>query len=328
MRGVCSRCVGRSRLSVRLCAGAAEGIESVCRHHCLYPERLRADPIAPDVLSVHGGVERMRTLLAEKVVAIVGAREPSDYGRRIARALARDLSASGVTVAGVEEGVDGAACAGAKEAGGGVAILAGTWEFATPAGPCSLAWPASERAIAFLADLVIVVEGGEGDWDPASADEARSRGVRMAAVPGPVDAVSSLASNALIAEGADIIREAQDALDVLYGVGRRRVRRPRRRPRKRLAIVQPAPVGEAPLDAARPSVIESSPAAEPPPAFDPPPRLESHLVAVLERVENGQDTLAKLCVGRPTCDELTVALTELELLGLLGREGDGRYRKL
>lgn len=298
----------------------------MCRHHCLYPERLRAEELAPAVLSVQGGAERLRTLLAEKVVAIAGTRVPSDYGRRIAQALARDLATSGVIVACVEEGVGDAACAGVQEAAGGIAVVIGMWEIAAAADPCSLAWPASERALALLADLVIVVEAGEDEWHHASAVQARSRGAQVAAVPGPVDSVSSLGSNALIVEGADVICSAQEALDALYGVGRRRVRRARRRrSRKRSAITQSAIVAETPSDAEPPSVLRTSLEAESPSAFKPPPGLEPELAAVLKRVCGGEDTLAKLCVGKPTCEELTLALTELELLGLLRREGDGRY---
>jgi predicted Rossmann fold nucleotide-binding protein DprA/Smf involved in DNA uptake len=325
MTGVCSRCAERSWLSVRLCTSAVDRAESVCRHHCLYPEHLHAKELAPDVLSVRGGAERLRALVAKKVVAIAGTRAPSDYGEQVAQTLARDLAASGVTVTGVEDGMGEGACVWAREAGGSILVMS-AWAPVPSFGKCSLTWPAGERILALLADLVIVVEADEDEWNRACAVPAYSRGARLAAVPGPVDSVSSIGSNALIAEGADVICNAQDALDALYGVGGRRVRRVRRRkPRKRSAIAQSAPMAEAPPETERPSGVETSPKAEPPSAFKPPPGLETELAAVLERVRNGEDTLAKLCVGMPTCDELTLALTELELLGLLRREQDGRY---
>jgi hypothetical protein len=55
------------------------------------------------------------------------------------------------------------------------------------------------------------------------------------------------------------------------------------------------------------------------------PALEPRLEGVLERVRGGEDTLAKLCLGASDCDEPALALTELELTGLLRRTPDGRY---
>jgi len=313
MTGVCSRCAGRSWLSVRLGASAVGRPESVCRHHCLYPERLRTEQLAPDVLSVQGGAKRLRALLAEKVVAIARTLTPSDYGERIAQALARDLAASGVTVAGIEDGIGGSARAWTDEAGSSALVIE-AWETSPDVGRYSVTWPVSEQALALLADLVIVVEADEDDWDHASAVQAQSRGAQLAAVPGPVDSAQSRGSNALIAEGAYVVCNAQDALDALYGVGVRRVRRLRpRRARKRPATAQSPFLAEAPQEPERSS------------AFKPPLGLEPELAAVLERVGNGENTLAKLCVGKPGCDEVTLALTELELRGLLRRSEDGRY---
>lgn len=313
MTGVCHRCARRPWPLAKLSTGAAGRLESVCRHHRAYPERLRKDPLAPSVLRVCGGVEHLRALLAEKVIAIVGTHSPSNYGKRIAQALARDLAISGVTVAGTEEGIGGAACTTVQEAGGN-ALVMGTWEIASSAAQCSLAWPASERALALLADLTIVIEASEEDWDAASTEELRSRGATVATVPGPVDSPSSHGSNALIAEGAIVVCDAQDALDALYGVGVQRDRRPRRRrSHKRM------------MTAGSPTVIGMSPASELAAALTPPPGLESEIVFVLERVRRGEDTLAKLCAGGLACGELTLALTELELLGLLRRAQDGHY---
>jgi predicted Rossmann fold nucleotide-binding protein DprA/Smf involved in DNA uptake len=302
--GVCPRCEGSSRMSVRLHGAPAGAVENVCRHHCLYPERLRANPAAPDVLSMMGGAERLSALFGAKVVAILATDMPSEYGSRVAHALTRDLAASGVTVAGVPDGIGEEACAWAHEAGGSALAIEACVGAGSVDLDCSADAPTSDRALALLADLVIVIEAEQGDWDEAHAEQTRSYGAQVAAVPGPVDSVSSLASNALIAEGAEVICTAQDALDALYGVGRRRVRRkPRRKPRERSLISKPASA----------DVIMTS------------PELEPNLVAVLERVAHGEDTLAKLCEGKQTCGELTLALTELELLGLLRRDQDGRY---
>lgn len=290
-------------MSVRVCATSAGPLESVCRHHCLYPERLRTNSAAPDVLAAAGGIERLSAVLGQRVAAIAVAPLPSDYGRRVGHALTRDLAGSGVAVAGVRDGLGDEACALAHEVGGSTLLIEVCESSERMDSECSLDLPASDRAVALLADLVIVVEADPEDWDASRTEQTRLLGARVAAVPGPVDSTNSLATNALIGEGAHVICSAQDVLDVLYGVGQRRAhRRRRRKPRERSLMNQPAP------------------------AAVPPPDLEPELAGVLERVAGGEDTLAKLCAGKPSCGELTLALAELELLGLLGRSEDGRYR--
>ncbi|MGH2879737.1 MAG: hypothetical protein ACRDK4_09065 [Solirubrobacteraceae bacterium] len=243
-------------MSVRVCAVEAGAVESVCRHHCLYPKRLRAAPDVPDVLEVRGGAERLAALLDGKVAAVAATPAPDEYGKHVAQALTRDLLAGGVTVAGLRGGLGSEACALVHEAGGNT-LLIGACEVVESHEPeRSLGEAASEQALASLADLVIVLAGGK------------------------------------------------KALDVLDGVGRRRRRRkPQSEPRERPSMSEPAPVAVALA----------------------PPDLQPELAAVLKRVASGEDTLAKLCAGRPTCGELTLALTELELLGLLRRGEDGRY---
>jgi hypothetical protein len=53
-----------------------------CRHHCAYPRELASDPLAPDVIEVHGGVERLGRRLQPDIVAFALAQRPSDYGPR------------------------------------------------------------------------------------------------------------------------------------------------------------------------------------------------------------------------------------------------------
>ena len=86
-----------------------------------YPEPLAAIEDAPPVLSVLG----RRDLMSRRSVAVVGARNASGNGRRIATKLARDLGAAGLTVAsGLARGIDAAAHEGALESGT-VAVVAG-----------------------------------------------------------------------------------------------------------------------------------------------------------------------------------------------------------
>jgi DNA processing protein len=288
-------------------------VRSVCRHHLSYPKRLGANALAPHTLSVRGGIERLGKVLDEKVVAIVGTRRASDYGLETAHNLARGLAASGLTVAsGLAEGIPAAVHSGALEAGKptltvmaeGVERCSPAWcrelydrilsngcavseRRATPSGRARGWWQAGrERTLALLAELVIVVEAGEHPWEMACARVAQAHGRAVAAVPGRVSSPASRGTNALLMEGTRLIRSPQDALDILYGVGIRQ---------------QPVSPWDASVD------------------------LEPRLRAVLERVGDGDDTIAKLTARGSKSGDVSLALTELELQGLLSRGDGGRY---
>jgi DNA protecting protein DprA len=228
-----------------------EDMESICPHHPAYPSRLCESMLAPHALSVDGGLIRFADISEEAVVAIVGTRRASDYGMEIARELAHGLAASGVTVAsGLSEGIAVAAHSGALEAAGMTfTVMAGGLDRCYPAWCRSLyrrviangcaiseaprdlpsrSWSVMARArtLALLAELVIVVEAEERPWELACADIAQELGKPVAAVPGRLNSPASRGSNSLLMRGAQLIRGPQDALDLLYGIGARRVPEP------------------------------------------------------------------------------------------------------
>jgi DNA processing protein len=283
---------------------------ALCRHHAAYPRSLREDALGPHSFELRGGVERLRGLLGEKVVAIVGTRTASDYGMEVARELARGLTASGITVASdFAEGIPSAALAGALEASGApLAVMSASVQRCKPAwrAPlyrrvlehgCSISeshassrtrrwWDyASARTLALLAQLVIVVEATDEPLDLACANVALSRARCVAAVPGRVSSPGSRGANWLLMNGARLVRGPQDALDVLYGVG----------------------------------VYEAT--DQSPDTAD----LQPQLASVFELVSGGRDTLAKLVASGAHSDDVAVALAELELCGLLSRGDGGRY---
>jgi predicted Rossmann fold nucleotide-binding protein DprA/Smf involved in DNA uptake len=288
--------------------GSAWQPRRVCRHHCAYPQRLALDSLAPDVIEMHGGVESLRGLLGRDVVAFADVQGPSDYGLRCARSLSREIAAAGVTVATCEDELGAAARAGALHADGET-IVVGSLRTREPL--------AAQSTLALLADLVIVVEADEEVAGVSVADVAESRGVAIAAVPGPIDSPASCVSNRLIAEGALVLRSAENALDALAGVG---VRWPRRARKRRPSKPRGGATCNARVEAA---TLPEPHVPAPPHAAEP--ELEPRLADVLERVLGGEDTLAKLCLGERDCDEPALALTELELIGLLQRAPDGRY---
>ncbi len=146
-----------------------------------YPSRLRALR-KPPLLSARGG-----SLEAPCVVAIVGSREAHEQTLAYAASLARELVEAGAVVAsGGAVGIDGAAHAGALEAGGRTWLVAGSgclhcfprshaglydaiasgpgavlWPFAPETPPASAAFRARNKVLACLADAVVVVQAGE-----------------------------------------------------------------------------------------------------------------------------------------------------------------------
>ncbi len=218
-------------------------VETVPRHAPGYPPALDESPGAPRTLYVLGGRERLAQLTSGAVVAIVGSERATDYGMEMARSLARSLAVAGVTVvSGFANGIAAAAHAGALEIDGPtLTVMAGGVDVVVPAGrrglyerviasgcaiaeaPCGIAqrrWDAIARArtVAALAALTIVVEADEQPWELRIAHIAQALGRTVAAIPGRITSPASRGTNALLAQGAPLVRGATDALDLLHRV--------------------------------------------------------------------------------------------------------------
>lgn len=221
-----------------------------CRHDDRYPAALRDLGDPPAVVHVRGGPGMLQRLLSP-AVAVVGARRASSYGLEVARALGRGLASAGITVvSGMALGVDSAAHAGALEVGGPtLAVLAGGADVPYPATKRTLyrrlaatgaivsemppgtgAWrwcfPARNRLIAALGQATVVVEAGERSGSLITAQIAQQLGREVCAVPGHVTATMAAGTNALLFDGAGLVRDAQDVLDRVLGAGTVAVPRP------------------------------------------------------------------------------------------------------
>jgi DNA processing protein len=297
--------------------GEVDDVSRICRHDHRYPGGLR-HPGAPHLLHVAGGVRRLCELTKQPVAAFLGATRASDYGLQLARELGRGLAVSGVTVAaGRGGGLARAALAGAREVEGATLAVAGDGLAVTPQsarraargerGGCTIAelpggvrgrrWGANaaERIVASLADVAIVVEAEESPRALAAARLARGLGKTLAACPGRVSSRSSSGAHVLLRDGAQLVRDARDVLDLLYGVSPGETRS---------TVRDPASAGSA---------------------GRPPRRLSAKLRDVLEQVGAGVDTPGKLTAGSADPGELLQALGELESIGLLRRGDGGRY---
>jgi DNA processing protein len=220
---------------------AAAGLTAICRCEPGYPDRLRELPDPPAVLHVAGSPA---ALPQGEAVAIVGSRRATPYGLEVSTSLGRSLTGAGVpVVSGMALGIDSAAHLGALEATPAappVAVLAGGAETAYPArmrhlharliehgavvsemppgfGGHRWCFPARNRIIAALSTLTIVVEAATRSGSLITADLATDLGRTVAAVPGQVTSRASAGANELLHAGAAVIRDARDALDLLFG---------------------------------------------------------------------------------------------------------------
>jgi DNA processing protein len=222
------------------------GVAAICRHSAAYPAALEDLADAPAVLFVLGRIDRLARVRDEPVVAIVGTRAPSPYGREVAHSLGRGLGAAGVpVVSGLALGIDAIAHRGCL-AGGGlpVGVLACGPDVVYPrrhralhrqvcaegvvlselppgARPFRWSFPARNRIMAGLARMTVVVEAADPSGSLITSDFARDLGRSVAAVPGHVTSQIARGTNGLLRDGAIPITRTEDVLDELFGVGAR-----------------------------------------------------------------------------------------------------------
>lgn len=205
------------------------------------PERLAAVPDPPPFVAVRGCID---DLSERPVVAIVGSRSATAYGRGVAAWLSEAAAAAGAhVVSGGAVGIDGAAHDAALDEPGGTSVVLGCGHdvayprpHATAGGlfarvvagggallseslpgapPRAHRVRARNRLVAGLSDVVVVVEGGARSGSLITATAASDRGVTVMAVPGDVRAPGSAAPHRLLTEGAAPCTAPDDLLDAL-----------------------------------------------------------------------------------------------------------------
>ena len=178
------------------------------------------------------------SLFEKPAAAIIGARNASAAGRKIARTMAADLGAAGiVVVSGLARGIDGAAHEASLKTGA-IAVVAGGVDVIYPPEhadlterlakegavvserpmgyrPTARDFPKRNRLIAGLSRGVVVVEAATKSGTLITARFANDQGREVFAVPGsPLDPRYDGAIH-LIREGATAVRNAADVLDAL-----------------------------------------------------------------------------------------------------------------
>ncbi len=191
-----------------------------------YPKRLKDYSGMPYALYIKGELPREDSPTA----AVVGARKCTPYGEKMAIAFAEALALSGVQViSGMANGIDGAAQRAAIRAGGSSFGVLGSGidvcypkenrglyadlpahggvlseqPVGTP--PLREYFPARNRIISGLSDVVLVIEAGERSGSLITADMALEQGKDIYALPGPVTSSLSRGCHELIRQGAGIL---------------------------------------------------------------------------------------------------------------------------
>ncbi len=215
-------------------AARRAGARMICRGEADYPADLALIADAPPLVWAIGDI----AVTQRPMVALVGARNASSLGTRMARRLAEGLSEAGITiVSGLARGVDAAAHTAALT-GGTVAVMAGGVDHIYPAENTALAaeiaakglrlseqpmghepqarhFPMRNRIVAGLCRAVVVVEAAHQSGSLITARCALDQGRDVLAVPGhPFDGRAG-GCNMLIRDGATLVRGPEDVLALL-----------------------------------------------------------------------------------------------------------------
>lgn len=205
-----------------------------------YPKKLLSIKEYPESLYCRGNTELLKK---NKIVAIVGSRNCSEYGRKYARLFAKNLAKENVCViSGLATGIDSAAHDGSiGEKGKTIAVLGGGLNHVYPAGNLWLfnkikenggliiseheddaetqisGFPKRNRIITGIADAVLVIEACPRSGSKVSAEYAFRQGKKVYCIPMNLDNKNSAGIIELIDKGAKIVTSPRKLIKDLYG---------------------------------------------------------------------------------------------------------------
>lgn len=201
-----------------------------------YPVELKNIYDKPIVLYVKGNKE----LLKKQRIAIVGSRNCSLYGKTVAQKLSYDLAKQNkCIISGLAKGIDTYAHIGALEADGETIAVIGNGldtvypienrnvyerilqknglivtEYVIGTKPNKLNFPARNRIISGLSESVVVVEAKEKSGALITVEFAIEQGKEVFAVPGNILSNTSVGTNELIKQGANIVTSYTDIINI------------------------------------------------------------------------------------------------------------------
>jgi DNA processing protein len=213
-----------------------ENIKYLTLYDEKYPQKLK-DIYDPPPVIFYKGILNFQL----PAVAIIGSRNSTVYGRKIASRTAAELAKMGVNIiSGLANGIDSTAHQGALSVDAGIttAILGNGFNYLYPSqnkflsqkimnkglmltefnpevAPKAKNFPRRNRIISALADLILVVEAGAKSGTLITVDYALEQGKDIMAVPANIDRPNSVGSNRLIKKGAAIFTKVSDVSDYL-----------------------------------------------------------------------------------------------------------------
>ena len=283
-----------------------------------YPALLALLDDAPPVLAVLGDA----AVLLRRAVALVGSRNASANGLRIAENLAAELAGAGIAVvSGLARGIDTAAHNGALRSGATIACVAGGIDVPYPpenaqlqaliahngavvaeappgTAPLARHFPRRNRIIAGLSLGVVVVEAARRSGSLITARIAQEAGREVFAVPGSPTDPRSHGGNDLLRQGAVLTETAADVLDNLP-------QRPMSSPPLDIGVTLPP--GLAPGLAESPAELQDEPGVL--------SKARSQVLDLLSSSPTPVDDVIRRCQFSPAA--VMVVLLELELAGRL-----------
>ena len=239
---------GGAKRRIRVCSSetaeqelrkvTAFGARVVALGEADYPRLLRHIDAAPPIVTAIGGTESLQ----RNTVAIVGSRNASVSGCKIAARLAGDLANADMVIAsGLARGIDTAAHRASVETGT-VAVLAGGIDYIYPPeneelyrtiadkggaiitempfgwSPRARDFPRRNRLISGISYGVIVVEASRKSGSLHTARFALEQGREVFATPGSILDPRAEGCNRLIKDGATLVLGADDVLAVLHPI--------------------------------------------------------------------------------------------------------------
>jgi DNA processing protein len=302
-------------VDAELRAARIAGAELIADDSPNYPSVLREISDAPPLLWSIGRQE----LLHRPMVALVGARNASSLGTRMAKVLAADLSDAGiVVVSGLARGIDTAAHLSSLQ-NGTIAVQAGGVDTIYPTENTRLAqdigkvglrlsempigmqpqarhFPSRNRIISGLASAVVVVEAAAKSGSLITARNALDQARDVFAVPGhPFDARAA-GCNMLIRDGALLVRSAQDVIEAISDLAP---------PQAELILETPA----------------KTPKAKPPRSLQETAALHTQILARLGPSPIAEDQLIRDLACPPKA--IAPVIMDLELEGKITRQAGG-----
>lgn len=200
-----------------------------------YPQILKHIYMPPFVLFYYGDISLTHN--PSKCLSIIGSRNPTGYGSKMAETLSKELSNDFVIVSGMAKGIDGIAHRSAIEAGNKTIAIIGSGidncyptinkdlylelkahqlilsEYFGQVSPDQKHFPLRNRLIAGLSKATLIVEAQRQSGTSITATYALSFSRTVLAVPNRADTNS--ACNRLIKEGAVLVKSAADVIDEL-----------------------------------------------------------------------------------------------------------------